>query len=409
MSRALAPVPESARIEVIRDGYQLCGLCGKVMLTGEIARVVPRAEWYLVYSHEKCLGAVRGWKSVRHAELIHARNVYTPRPAFDGCVCILDNKNIYAELDCVDYQASDERPTRTADIRQILESAEIGSVLKFGGLREDERLTWENVWDESLKGFRPLTREEREEQIRVRGLKWSEANQVEDALAHAVGSGTLAATAIVLRTVLANEQCSLHVTREITDDDPLLPWIRVGSSLKGQKEKPKYRGQGAVHSREENGEPVEYSAYFRLKIAKLGNQYDGPHHGWVDEFQLLQSFRHPKPLRLPWSSRTHPSLYVPVVRDDDSEHELRAYMEMREDYPGTRDSIKGLFDSRRIDAAAAKRELPEAAYSRPVQLWPGIMNLAHAWLRGLKIQRYADSVIANLETQVRESLEVHTR
>jgi hypothetical protein len=280
-------------------------------------------------------------------------------------------------------------------------------------LREDERLTWENIWDESLKGFRPPTHEEREEQIRLRGLKWSEANPVAEALADAFGRGTLVATAVVLRHVLSDERRGLYATREITDDAPLVPWSRVSSPLKSKPEwaeKPKHKGQGSVHSRDEHGKAVEYSLSSRLKIAKIGSEYVGPYHGHLDEFHLSQSFKHPKPLRLPWSSRTHAGLYVPVANPLlTPERDLRAYMEMRDDYPRTQESIKGLFDSRRIDATVAERELPQAAYSRPVRLWPGIMTFAHAFVRGLKMQRYADSVIAKLESDSTEHVEVLTR
>lgn len=105
MSRALAPILESARIEIIQDGYQLCGLCGGIMLSGKVARVVPRAEWYLIFSHEQCVGAVRGWKAVRAAERLYgaeindnhdSANTLTPRLCWCGsCTCILDNERLF--------------------------------------------------------------------------------------------------------------------------------------------------------------------------------------------------------------------------------------------------------------------------------------------------------------------------
>jgi hypothetical protein len=127
-----SPPPQSAKTDVIRDGYQLCARCGKVMTNGETAIVVPRTPMSPIYSHptgSQCPPkAVRGWKAALRAEGVRdSPNVLTPRPAEPAHVggvqreltCILDDKHIEAELKPLNATLSDETPLRFADIRSL--------------------------------------------------------------------------------------------------------------------------------------------------------------------------------------------------------------------------------------------------------------------------------------------------
>src|SRR5207248_11580685 len=64
-----------------------------------------------------------------------------------------------------------------------------------------------------------------------------------------------------------------------------------------------------------------------------GAAYERPLYSYSkDALERYCHERRVRPMRLPWSSQTHPGLYEPVIRKE-SKSNLRAYVEMGLSYP----------------------------------------------------------------------------
>lgn len=330
--KVYAPLPDDLTKQIIEDGYQLCARCGCVMVTGDRASVVPRASWYLIFTHwhqcDTC--AVRGWKAVRDAEGLrdatdsqgNSRNVFTPRPAerpckpvllvdgkrtlFDGmsfpaCTCILDNERLYVDepkKDPVWYEPSDELPlvsTKAEDVEQLFSKRQHG--IKY-----------------QRKYIQPR-------------------NRVEEHLVTAVSRGTAGASARMLRAVTWQERArtyarhlaarpalELESTRifsgvfvdifkeqKTSPDDPSEIRMRRRRWFKSPLSKMK---QGPMHSRDGKGRVVEWALY-------CGHQ--------VEDY-VRESRRGTLTPLLP-NHHTNPELYEPVVRKE-KKKDLDAYVEL---------------------------------------------------------------------------------
>lgn len=182
--RVLAPPPANAIATHVSNGYQLCARCGKVLVEGENAVVVPRAPFWLIHTHEigpNCPAkAVRGWKAVRRAEAIrNLPNEKMPREAepfhLSGLVfpskCLLDDKHIEAELALVDYAPSDESPANPADLRRLL------SRLQFSMSGRGRSAVEEDSLDDVCQGgWQPVVRNAVEDELvaSVDAARWTE-------------------------------------------------------------------------------------------------------------------------------------------------------------------------------------------------------------------------------------------
>jgi len=297
--RVLAPPPMSATEGRITDGYQLCARCGQVMVDGDGVVLVPRLSSWLIHSHE--VGpfcppkAVRGWKVARAADTIRAleneeacreAEPYYIVGAVRSCVCLLDDKHIEAELALVEYQPSDEAPTNGADLRAMISRRQLREV---GG---GKRLVVRDNEEEGHRDVRPET------VIR---------NFVEDAAIAGLDENSLTKSIRTLVEILW--ECRKRTYATLRTAPPIDPTPhafinpvaarRIRIRRRGRTKSPK--APHGVLTRDLEGRPVEFALYSKRRVLKNRGK-------WNSEFECWTA--KPKPVELPYSSLTHPKLFL---------------------------------------------------------------------------------------------------
>jgi hypothetical protein len=298
--RVLAPLPTTATMTNIDDGYQLCARCGMVLVNDEIAVVVPRASFWHIYAHPIGVDcppkAVKGWKAVRACEAV--RNLpnkpdrWIAREAepfrFLGvalpCVCLLDNKHIAAELRLVDYDASDESPASAGDIRLLLSRLQVR--MAGGGKRASAQ--------------HPLDRQH--------ASSWHSLarNFVEEVLISSIEAGNLAVSLQILRKELWSYRKSYYSlqTAPVVDSFPHIFVNRLAQREVRVHERIKTRlpkAPGEILTGDVKGRPAEFALYSKRKTLKIGKIRISELEAWAAK---------PKPTGLSITSTLNPNLYT---------------------------------------------------------------------------------------------------
>lgn len=222
---------------------------------------------------------------------------------------------------------------------------------------------WSSVWVPDVKGFRPLTKAELQERKQTRVAKICEGNYVENLLITLVDGHALTAIASVQHDITWKERSKSYATGHVCEVDSTRTLSGLFKDTFNESKQTKDDPRES-HTREPK--------WFRAPLSKMhgpsfprdlysGATYERPLYSYSnDALERYCLERQMRPVRLPWSSQTHPGLYEPVIRTE-SKSSLRAYVEMWSPYPNGE------------------------AYSRPVRLWPGILRFARAWLNGLRV------------------------
>jgi hypothetical protein len=300
--RVLAPIPESAAVRQVVDGYQLCARCGGPLVAGESAVVVSRLPSGLIYAHKigsNCPSkAVRGWKAARSAESIRKQqNKADARKAaplyiagsLHTCMSLLDDQHISAELALVEYWPSDEAVANSVDVSVLL------SRFQFRAAGCGKHTTVPHNQETGVD--------------RGGGRQFFIRNSVEDGLVTAIDENALDSSLQLFIECLwscRRKTYAMVVQAPSLELAPLGPVSRVAEvKISPAAHKTRLSKADTVLSRDVSGKPVEFPLYSKRPVLRNKRK-------WISEFECWAP--KPNPVELRYNSITDPKLFLWAAR-----------------------------------------------------------------------------------------------